>query len=316
MSSGDVLDAALRRQRSPDSETGCEMTEAAKAIDDLDAYLVELQSRVSVMPDTQQVAKRCPALLGDEVDCSGTSHQMRNGWARQCGLIHYRSQVAELRDLITTCMDGKAWSDPAGDALRAALDAQRPVEGLPALLATLDRIRARGFLGQHGHVGFTGTRGTAKTHALLCLHLSALWSGVSSVWVTTQRLVDIARDRSSYDRHDNGRGEGDLRALRRASILCIDDLADRVSDHRCHDTGVTPVAGVLLDLLNNYSGRVFVSSNLTSTELAAHPDVGPRVVSRLLADHRGVPAMGTKLSGRDQRRHAARTFLENSQVDR
>ncbi len=293
------------------------MSEAAKAIDDLGSYLRGLQDRVAVMPDTQQGTPQCPALLGDEVECCGTAHRLANGWgSRQCGLIHYRLQVVELADLITTCMAGCAWTNPAGDSLRAALDEQRPVDGLPALIATIDRIRERGFRGQYGHVGFTGTRGTAKTHALLCLHLSALWSGATSRWVTTQRLVDIARDRASYDRMDNGRADGSLLSLRKSSILCIDDLADRVSDHRCHDAGVTPVAGVLLDLLNNYSGRVFVSSNLTSAELSNHPDVGPRVVSRLLADHRGVPAMGTKLTGRDQRRYASRTYLENSQVDR
>lgn len=302
------------RDRKAAEAAALEPPKASCIGDDVATFVGDLQRMVAVMPLTDDQALTCPALLADEVECRAESHLIRSGWSRPCSLIQYRAQLRELRPLVEVCLAGRPLADPVGDALRDSLSEQRPVEGLALLIATLDKVRARGFRGVHGHVGFAGTRGTAKTHALLCLHFSALWRGVSSTWVTTQRLVEIARGRSSFDAFENGKAEGKLRDLRRSSVLCFDDLGDRVSDHRAESPGVTTVAGVLLDVLNGYTGRVFLSSNLNSAELAGHPDIGPRVVSRLLADHRGVPAMGVRLAGRDQRRHAAR-FLERTQVD-
>jgi hypothetical protein len=273
--------------------------------------LAELRQRYGEAPDDER--PRCPALLPDELECDGVTHRIGELTSRQCGLVHYRNAKVELGDLLTTLFAGRVMADPLGDCLRALLG-ERPVEGLPLLLTVLDVQRAKGFRGQSGHVGISGDIGCAKTHALLCLHFSALYSGVRSTWVTTARLEDIAKRRKSYDDVTVGQAEGELRTLRMASILCFDDLGDRHCG-RNDEPGSSPIAGVLLDLLSAFPGRIFMTSNLSSEQRDKHPDIGRRVNSRLTADHRGVPAMGAKLKGTDQRKASARSYLERTAGD-
>lgn len=273
--------------------------------------LADLRERFGTAPDKQRAP--CPALRDDESECDGLSHRVAPLVSRQCGLIHYRNAKRELADLLTTLFAGRVMTDPLGDCLREMLTS-RPVEGLPLLLTVLDVQRAKGFRGQSGHVGISGDIGCAKTHALLCLHFSALYSGVRSTWVTTARLEDIAKRRKSYDDVTVGQAEGELRTLRMASILCFDDLGDRHCGRNV-EPGSSPIAGVLLDLLSAYPGRIFMTSNLSSEQRDKHPDIGRRVNSRLTADHRGVPAMGAKMKGTDQRKASARSYLERTAGD-
>lgn len=293
--------------------------------------LAQIAERYQVSEGADVEDRKCPALLDDECECVGGHHSLTNlvGLvSRQCGLIRYRAELQARAELLSACLNGAAVSDPVGDQLRKAIDEDRPVAKLGAMLALLDAVRQRGFRGQAGHIGLTGSIGTAKTHALLCLHFSALWQGVNSRWVTTGQLADLALRKESYDRADRTAYVSELVQLQRAAILCLDDLGDRISDPRAKEPGSTTQAGVLLDLLNGFSGRIFLTSNLPSQgrkdepqdqghaqTMASHPDLGPRVVSRLRADHKGVSALGIGLLGRDQRRFVARTYLDASAQD-
>lgn len=307
-----VRDEAAKRERLARPR----MLEDFRRIDEGGALRAELE-RVAALyaSGPVQPAPACPALAPDEESCECDTHYLRGDRsARVCPLTWYKAARVRLSGELALCgytPDKDALSRPIATELRAGLELREEVAGLAGLMDLVDAGLSRGFRGQFGHIALIGTPGTAKTHALLTLYFAALWEGIPARWVESAHLARLAKLRESPRWEESDQAQTELRTLRAAKILFIDDLGDRVTDPHAKTAGSSKYAALLLDLLNKYPGRVCWSSNLgidgkDGQQLADHPDVGPRLLSRLLADHSGVPVLGASLDGLDQRRHVLR----------
>lgn len=305
-----IRDSARRREEAtrPRALQDVARTKDAELLKDLERLAHQYGTHAAARPD-------CPALQADEASCECDTHYLRDLRAtRICPLTWYKAARQRLTGELALCgypASADALVRPVAAELRKRLELRQEVSGLAGLIERVDQALARGFRGQFGHIALIGTPGTAKTHALLTLYFAALWEGVPARWVESAHLARLAQLRESRRDEEADQAAAELRNLRAAKILFIDDLGDRVTDTYAKTPGSSKYAALLLDLLNKYPGRVCWSSNLGADgkdgpQLADHPDVGPRILSRLLADHSGVPALGAKLTGLDQRRHAMR----------
>lgn len=282
---------------------------------DTGALMADLARITQQLPDPAPLAS-CPALQPDEESCECDAHYLRGVLAtRVCPLTWYKAARVNLSGALALCgygADLDCLTHPVAELLRRKLELRPEVRGLDGLIELVDQALARGFRGQAGHLALIGTPGTAKTHALLTLYFAALWEGVPARWVESAKLARLAQARESRREDEHDAATTELRNLRAAKILFIDDLGDRITDQYAKVPGSTKYAALMLDLLNKYEGRVMWSSNLpidpkaAGLKLTDHPDVGPRLLSRLLADHKEVPALGADLEGLDQRRHHLR----------
>ncbi len=276
---------------------------------DTRALMADLARITASLPDPSPV-RPCPALQPDEESCECDAHQLRGQRAsRVCPLTWYKSARHELAGPLALCgygpeLDCLTW--PVAELLRRKLELRPEVTGLGAMLDLVDQALARGFRGQAGHLALIGTPGTAKTHALLTIYFAALWEGVPARWVESAQLARLAMARESRREDEHDAATSELRYLRATKLLVLDDLGDRITDPYAKVPGSTKYAALLIDLLNKFTGRVIWSSNLNDQQLGEHPDIGPRLLSRLLADHQQVPVLGAHLEGLDQRRHHLR----------
>lgn len=298
---------------------------------DLEAILGRMMARVQVTSDSPE--SPCPALRPDEEECRGGRHtlkadvewqatfrdanegrEMRVRFAgapasRMCPMRFYHDERRRLSAQLSACGIPASQDMSAGgisQALLRGIDQHRAVIGLRDALQATKQIRDAGWP-SCGHFAIIGTVGTAKTHLLLALYFSALEAGISSWWLTSGDLRQVAKDQASYDDADQDKARTRLSSWQHRKLLVIDDLGDRLSDQRSQDPGTSQVSALLLDLLNGTTARIFWSSNLAEAGLRKHPDIGPRAVSRLFADHSGTACRVVALGGEDQRLHGLRS---------
>lgn len=318
-----IRDEAARREKLARPRA---LADLGRVVDSASSLVADLARLREQFAGDEAAPPACPALGPDEESCECDSHYVRGGLGvRVCPLTWYRQARATLSGELALCgypPGTDAMRVPVASELRRKLELRPEVSGLEGLLEMVDEALRRGFRGQAGHVALIGTPGSAKTHALLVLYFAALQEGVPARWVESAHLARLAQLRESRRDEESDHAANELRNLRAAKMLFIDDLGDRVTDPYCKTPGGSKFAALLLDLLNKYTGRVLWSSNLGADgkegpQLGDHPDVGPRVLSRLLGDHRSpsgelVPALGAKLDGLDQRRHQMRTIRRAS----
>lgn len=290
--------------------------------------VTDLLARIPIEQEPQpaepiQMIAACPALRADEGKCWHGAHSLQgfNNW-RTCPLVRYHAERQRLSAQLALCGYGvnvDALARPIAPELGRLLDARRDVAGLEDLIAAIAAIIERGPKAS-GHVALVGTVGTAKTHALLLLFFWARWNGVRAAWLTSSDLRELAQELRAFDEERQAAARGILKSWQAKHLLVFDDLGDSLSDPRAREPGSSAVAALMQDLLNGSEARIFWSSNLgvrraddekknrkAVDELRQHADLGPRVVDRLSADHRGAPCIAVHLEGSSQRHHAART---------
>lgn len=190
------------------------------------------------------------------------------------------------------------WSDflCGGGALRESQQIA-PAPNAQAAVEAAQRFRAdeSGFK----RLVLYGSHGTGKTLLLLLVHFDALARGQWSVFVTASELrrwIQDANTRwSSASEVAREAAEAALADLGRARQVCVDDVAPVLRDRR-QPGEVQEGLGELFSRLRVLA----VTSNLDGARASAHPDLGERAVSRLVAG-----AQLVRLDGDDWREAAA-----------
>lgn len=171
----------------------------------------------------------------------------------------------------------------------AAYQPDRAQGGAQALEAMRDFAAARP---PARNVLLAGPLGTGKTHLLLSAHLELLGAGVRSYFVSSTDLRALFMGCASWEAARQEEAFGERDELERAQAILWDDAGDVEGDER----GRGAFAEGLKYLLDRSRAAWAVSTNLTYDEARRHPDVGAKVISRLLDGGTVV-----RMSGADQR---------------
>lgn len=148
-----------------------------------------------------------------------------------------------------------------------------------------------------GSVLLSGGTGLGKTHLLVASHVSLLTAGISSAYVTSGDLRPTFRALQSYDGDRAAEAERRLNELVRVAALHLDDIGDVRGSEAFHADFAVGLKR-LLDrrALENPGGVRLVAINCTAQQAREHPDIGDRILSRLVEG-----ADVVRMDGRDQR---------------
>jgi DNA replication protein DnaC len=142
------------------------------------------------------------------------------------------------------------------------------------------------------NVLFAGTTGLGKTRLLLASHFALLKAGVRSVYVTSPELRAAFDDQRAYDEELREQGNAVVERLVRTQAVHLDDLGNVDDDERKRGQ----FAEGLKKVLDRSAAAWFAATNLTWDEATRHPDVGAKVLSRLVSG-----AVVVRLDGKDFR---------------
>lgn len=275
------------------------------------AALVGMREAAALARKFEPERSQCPGASA-EVICQGGWHaEAATGASRgKCRWEHYKAEAARLVVELARCgvsFARQGWK--LHEALVERIDLHRPGVSVE-LRAARDHVAAWAGFGkagasERGNVAFVGDTGTAKTMLMLALYFADLLTGMHVLWVPQSALRAVALDLRSPDLVVRGAAKSRLATWQRADVVYLEDLADRAPDSVRAD-------GVLLDMLNQMTGRLVIGTNLSSGELQQHADVGPRAVSRLFADWVDVQAIK---KGLDAEPVAATIFNLRSKAD-
>ena len=138
-----------------------------------------------------------------------------------------------------------------------------------------------------------GTTGLGKSRLLLASHFGLLEGGIRSIYATSPQLREAFERLRSFDDEVKGEAEAFIASVRRAQAVHLDDLGNIEDDER--KTGLFREG--LKGILDRSSAAWMTGSNLPTIEAAKqHPDVGVKVVSRLMTG-----AIVVRLEGTDYR---------------
>ena len=277
----------------------------------MDADFHGLLSRVQTLPDSPET---CPAIKPGE-RCRNGWHELASG-VKTCPMERYRSERKRLAQELALCGYGPErdeMSDDIGRVLFKSIDPRRDaatlgaagVKELRSVLLRVGELKQEGAAGQC-NIALIGSTGTAKTMLNFALYFAWLRLGMSCHWLEQGELIRQAKNLASGIEGLPESAQSWLASIRRYKILFLSDLAAQKAD-KSSEPGISPLANLLQALLNRYSGRLAWDSNLDADMLRRHPDVGPRIVSRLMADRGGSPCEVLTLWGADQRQHLMRS---------
>lgn len=142
-------------------------------------------------------------------------------------------------------------------------------------------------------VVLSGTTGTGKSRLLLASHFALLAAGVDTTYITAGQLRPLFRKQFSFNEVAQEEAASSLDRIASAAAIHLDDIGDvRGSEafHADFQAGLLQLLGV------ERRGAVAVAFNCTAKEAAGHPDIGDRVLSRLVDG-----ASIVRLEGADQR---------------
>ncbi len=138
------------------------------------------------------------------------------------------------------------------------------------------------------NVFFAGTTGLGKTRLMLASHFALLRAGVRSVYVTSPELRAAFDDQRAFDEELRHQGDSVVERLVRTQAVHLDDLGNVDDDERKRGQ----FAEGLKKVLDRSGAAWFAATNLTWDEAMKHPDVGAKVLSRLVSN-----AVVVKLEG-------------------
>jgi len=273
----------------------------------MDVNLHGLLANVQTLPDLPET---CPAVRPGE--------RCRNGWhelavgVKPCPMERYRSERKRLAQELALCGYGPKQTDEIGPWLFKRVDPKRDaatlgpggVAELRSVLKQWGEIRKASANGPQ-HVALIGGTGTAKTMLNLSLYFAWLHDGASCHWIEQGELIRQAKNLHSGLAGVPEIAESWLATVRRYKVLFLSDLGSQRAD-KSAEGGSSVLANLLLSLLNSFSGRLIWDCNLTAIQMRKHPDIGPRIYSRLCADRNGAPMDLLVLDGADQRQHLLR----------
>ena len=277
----------------------------------MDADFSGLLSRVHALPDAPET---CPAVKPGE-RCRHGWHELASG-VKPCPMERYRSERRRLRNKLELCKYGTErdeMTDSIAEALYKAIDPDRDADtlgkdGVQNLRATKARLAVlrREYRTGTRHIAISGSTGTAKTMMSFHLYFAWLYRGMSCHWIEQEELIRQAKNMHSGIDGLPEAAQSWLASIKRYKILFLSDIASQKYD-KSLGAGESPLANLLLSLLNDFSGRIVWDCNLGADILREHPDIGPRIVSRLFADRGGSPCDVLMLPGADQRQHLLRS---------
>jgi DNA replication protein DnaC len=141
-------------------------------------------------------------------------------------------------------------------------------------------------------VFLSGSTGLGKTRLLLASHFELLAAGVDSEYVSAAQLRELFHEAENFDAEISRPAKDRIAQLARAEALHLDDLGDVEGDQRKRGT----FAGGLKGMLDQRRGAWAAATNLSSEAADAHPELGEKILSRLVAN-----ATVVKLEGADFR---------------
>lgn len=148
-----------------------------------------------------------------------------------------------------------------------------------------------------GNVILSGSTGLGKTRLLLASHFALLERGVVSQYVTSPELRQVFRNVQSFNADDKHLSQVVIDRLIRAEVIHADDLGDIEDDQRKRGEFAEGLKGIL----DRSQAAWAVALNMSAREAENHPDLGGKIVSRLL-----LGAEIVVMSGRDFRAESAR----------
>lgn len=273
----------------------------------MDVDFSGILSRVKLQPDKPET---CPMAKPGE-RCRHGWHERDRG-ASPCPLGRYRSERVRLTNELALCGYGPKETDEIGPWLYDCVNPARDSATLGAAgVANLRHVLARwkairlATAGGPQHVSLIGGTGTAKTMLSLSLYFAWLHDGASCHWIEQGELIRQAKNLHSGLAGVPEIAESWLATVRRYKVLFLSDLGSQRAD-KSAEGGSSVLANLLLSLLNSFSGRLVWDCNLDAIQMRKHPDIGPRIYSRLCADRNGAPMDLLVLDGADQRQHLLR----------
>lgn len=228
-------------------------------------------------------------------------HAKRQAQAQQAAILQRCASVvtiAERYGLTEWALDAPMWQQ-----LLARVDRQRPVTAkiadrkydLGQLVALIER-GCRQPSADSPHVFLTGPCGTGKTTLQAVLYLAAVEAGIDAAFVDSIELRMLAANLTSRWDETARAAKNDLERLIRRRAIFWSDVGDSTATEKAFPETVAAI-------LERFTGRLVTSSNLGLGELAKHPDITQRAVSRLTAGRISGPAIIVLIDGADQRRH-------------
>lgn len=238
--------------------------------------------------------------------CRDGVHTLRGGFGHE--LCQRRAVEVAIRTheaLLAECKF-TSHSGPVAEPLLAALEPDRPVrvEAGGAVLRGQELaavLRGELELVPRRHALRHGQRGAGKTHHALIERFWCLERGIASIWLTEPTFMEIVSQKESTDPAERARGQARWATLVRARVVFLDDLCLDDNPPRQKQPGRPLLQVPLVQLQGEMLGVLRATTNRSLEELNAHPDCGGRALSRLLAVHKGEPALVSHYAGEDQR---------------
>lgn len=226
----------------------------------------------------------------------------------ECPLYPLREALqkhAEVLQQYEPKMRARGW-DPHGSPSMWGMHLLASVErtdraNMPALVRHAAEVAKRP-ASEAGHLLIVGKPGIGKSMVAFGMFLA--WLAVPeapAAWIRWEEVVELAQGLQSRNPADTIRAKEKIESYRKHRLIVFDDLAVGAWGYGITTPGDAPTAKVLSAIADGNTRTLFVmTANLTKSELERTPEVGPRAMSRLLAQ-RSVPASVFELDGPDAR---------------
>jgi DNA replication protein DnaC len=125
----------------------------------------------------------------------------------------------------------------------------------------------------------SGPSGLGKTRLLLASHLDLIDAGVRSRYITSPELRSLFQRRANFDEQIRLDAEDEIGRIVQTQVLHVDDLGNVAAED---DVPKPYLAEGLKDILDRSSAVIVAATNCEVEALVRHPDVGRKIVSRLV----------------------------------
>ena len=235
------------------------------------------------------VLRRCPEQCQREIRARITEEEERLGGAlAECRGARFADYDVNRQRDAAWCAVCRSWS--CVEPLRHERDLVRPREEAKEALDVMQGFAAARPPRQS--VILSGGLGLGKTHLMLASHFELLRGGVRSYFVGSTDLRECFARVGSFDDEMRTEAEQLRDALVRAEVIHWDDAGDVDGDQRRRGA----FSEGIKFLLDRSRAVWAVSLNGDYEAARKHPDLGPKIISRLMQN-----AVVVRMRGSDQR---------------